>query len=100
MSDLTSHEFNPLKILHHIDRLRALADGKDIAPVTIEIDPVAYCNHVCAWCVDPLHRAAQMSYGTFDRLITELASFSVDGFRVEGIVFKGGGESTLHPCFE
>ena len=30
--------FNPLKLLHHADRLRALAEGRDVAPVTVEID--------------------------------------------------------------
>ena len=99
MSDLREKEFNSLKILHHIDRLKALAEEKDIAPVTVEIDPVAYCNHHCEWCVDPIHAPVKMSLGTFESLITELAEFSVDGFRVKGIVFKGGGEPTLHPQF-
>ncbi|MGH9938128.1 MAG: radical SAM/SPASM domain-containing protein [Blastocatellia bacterium] len=99
MFDLREREFNPLKILHHIDRLRALADGRDIAPVTVEIDPVAYCNHDCGWCVDPAHHAARMPDETFAALIDELAGFDVGGFRVEGIVFKGGGEPTLHPHF-
>jgi hypothetical protein len=51
MSDLIDHEFNPLKILHHIDRLKALAQDQDVAPATVEIDPVAFCNHACGWCV-------------------------------------------------
>jgi MoaA/NifB/PqqE/SkfB family radical SAM enzyme len=100
MLDLREREFNPLKVLHHIDRLRVLADGRDIAPVTVEIDPVAYCNHDCSWCVDPAHHAAQMPDETFAALIDELAGFDVAGFRVEGIVFKGGGEPTLHPRFD
>ncbi|QQS47252.1 MAG: radical SAM protein [Acidobacteriota bacterium] len=99
MLDLREREFNPLKILHHIDRLRALAGGKDTAPVTVEIDPVAFCNHDCSWCVDPVHHPAQMSTETFRSLIDELATFEAGGFRVEGIVFKGGGEPTLHPQF-
>ncbi len=100
MSDLRQREFNGLKILHHIGRLRALAEEKDIAPVTVEIDPVAYCNHACGWCVDPVHVPVRMSKEMFEALITELVCFVVNGFRVEGIVFKGGGEPTLHPHFE
>lgn len=98
-SDLRQREFHPLKILHHVDRLQTLAAGRDVAPVTVEIDPVAYCNHSCPWCVDPVHYPTKMSEETFQSLVTELADFSVEGFRVEGIVLKGGGEPTLHPTF-
>lgn len=97
--DLLSRELNPLKVLHHHERLIALAKGRDVAPVTVEIDPVAYCNHACGWCVDPLHTPVRMSFTLFTRLIDELAGFRVDGCGVEGIVFKGGGEPTLHPRF-
>ena len=99
MTELRQREFNSLKILHHIDRLRALAENQDIAPITVEIDPVAYCNHACGWCVDPVHHPVKLSEETFANLISELATFSVNGFQVEGIVFKGGGEPTLHPNF-
>ncbi len=99
MTDLRHREFNTLKILHHVDRLRGLARGDDIAPVTLEIDPVAYCNHRCGWCVDPVHEPVRMADALFDSLIEELSGFEVNGFRVEGIVFKGGGEPTLHPGF-
>lgn len=33
------------------------------------------------------------------KLLAELAAFTVNGFYVQGIVFKGGGEPTLHPDF-
>lgn len=100
MSDLVSREFNPLKVLHHIDRLQVLARGGDVAPVTVEIDPVAYCNHACAWCVDPVHRPVTMPEATFGALVDELSGFSINGFRVQGVVLKGGGEPTLHPAFD
>ncbi len=97
--DLSYREFNSLKIIHHIDRLKALSNSEDIAPVTVEIDPVAYCNHNCGWCVDPLHKSMKMDESLYSSLINELVNFSVNGFKVEGIVFKGGGEPTLHPKF-
>ena len=33
------------------------------------------------------------------QILRELSSFTVNGFGVQGIVFKGGGEPTLHPDF-
>jgi sulfatase maturation enzyme AslB (radical SAM superfamily) len=82
-----------------MERLRALAEGRDIAPVTVEIDPVAWCNHACGWCVDPVHVKQSMPFSLFERLIEELAEFNVEGQRVGGVVFKGGGEPSLHPRF-
>lgn len=98
-ADLRYLEFNSLKIWHHADRLQALANDSDIAPVTVEIDPVAYCNHHCSWCVDPSHRPVVASRDFLWQLLDELAAFSIGGFKVRGIVFKGGGEPTLHPDF-
>jgi uncharacterized Fe-S cluster-containing radical SAM superfamily protein len=98
-TDLHFREFNPLKIWHHAGRLQALAAGEDVAPVTVEVDPVAYCNHHCFWCVDPSHKPVTASRGFLWQLLEELSAFSVNGFGVEGIVFKGGGEPTLHPDF-
>jgi wyosine [tRNA(Phe)-imidazoG37] synthetase (radical SAM superfamily) len=97
--DLRFREFNPLKIWHHADRLCALADGQDVAPVTVEVDPVAYCNHHCFWCVDPAHKPVTASRRFLWQLLEELSNFTVNGFGVQGIVFKGGGEPTLHPDF-
>ena len=97
--DLRFREFNPHKIWHHVDRLQALAAGKDVAPVTVEVDPVAYCNHHCFWCVDPSHKPVAASRSFLWQLLEELGAFTVNGFGVQGIVFKGGGEPTLHPDF-
>jgi len=67
--------------------------------VTIELDPVAYCNHACFWCVDPVHFKAELTKDFVLRFLDELSTFEVHNFKVCGIVFKGGGEPTLHPDF-
>jgi len=98
-ADLRFREFNPLKIWHHADRLQALAAGQDVAPITVEVDPIAYCNHHCFWCVDPSHKPETASRIFLWQFLEELADFRINGFGVQGIVFKGGGEPTLHPDF-
>jgi len=98
-TDLRCREFNRLKIWHHADRLRALAASEEVAPVTVEVDPVAYCNHHCFWCVDPSHRPVTATRDFLWRILEELSTFTVNGFGVQGVVFKGGGEPTLYPDF-
>ena len=87
-------EMNPNKFLAHFDRVRALAEGRDCYPVTVELDPVSFCNHSCSWCVDPRHSDCALDKSFVFRLLEELK-----GMGVKGIVFKGGGEPTLHSDF-
>jgi MoaA/NifB/PqqE/SkfB family radical SAM enzyme len=88
-------ELSQYKVLLLTDRLRALAAGGDTFPVTVELDPVDFCNHRCGWCVDPRHGSTVMDTDCAKTLLAELRDFGV-----AGIVFKGGGEPLLHPEFE
>lgn len=87
-------EFNPHKYLAHWERVNALARGEDCAPVTLELDVCSACNHNCKWCVDPegSHSNRVMPLETVKRILSEAREIGV-----KGVVFKGGGESTLHP---
>jgi MoaA/NifB/PqqE/SkfB family radical SAM enzyme len=87
-------ELSPHKYLRHVDRLRTLAAGGDVHPVSVELDPVDYCNHRCGWCVDPRHGRTTLDLAVARPLLAELRQLGV-----EGMVFKGGGEPTLHPEF-
>jgi MoaA/NifB/PqqE/SkfB family radical SAM enzyme len=87
-------EFNPNKFLVHFDKLKTLSEGGDVYPVTVEIDPVSFCNHKCDWCVDPKH----MNFSLDKKFVFELLK-ELRALNVKGIVFKGGGEPTLHPDF-
>jgi radical SAM protein with 4Fe4S-binding SPASM domain len=91
---ITDVELSAHKYLRHAERLQALAAGGDVYPVSVELDPVDYCNHRCGWCVDPRHGRTTLDLEMARRLLDEL-----HGLRVEGIVLKGGGEPTLHPGF-
>ena len=87
-------EFSPYKYLNHIDKIRNLAHDKDVFPVTVELDLVDFCNHNCWWCVDPAHSNNSLERSFVSKLLIELKSLGV-----KGVVFKGGGEPTLHQQF-
>lgn len=92
--DLRAIELSTHKFVNHLDKLNTLARGGDVFPVTVELDLVDYCNHGCWWCVDPVHSVNTLDRGFVSLLLKELRSLGV-----EGIVYKGGGEPTLHPSF-
>ncbi len=96
LSSIFDVEFNPHKHLVHINRVTALAQGQDVSPVTLELDVISACHHHCHWCVDPpgSHSNQIMTVPTAQRIMEEAKDLGV-----KGIVFKGGGESTLHPEF-
>jgi len=96
LSSIFDIEFNPNKHLAHWDRINALAQGNDTSPVTLELDICSICNHNCKWCVDPpdVHSNRLMPVPIATRILEEARKMGV-----KGIVFKGGGESTLHPKF-
>ena len=91
---LAEIEFSPFKCLVYFDRIKNLAEGKEVFPVTLELDVSSYCNHHCKWCVDPegSHTNVLMAVKAAEKILHEAAELDV-----KGVVFKGGGESTLHP---
>ena len=91
---LVDVELSPYKWVSHVDRLRVLAEGGDVFPVTVELDLVDSCNHNCWWCVDPVHTGHILERSFVSQLLGELKRLGV-----EGIVYKGGGEPTLHKSF-
>ena len=44
--------FNPQsKVLYHLDTVLDYFDGKNVDPITMEIDPSNACNHSCPFCI-------------------------------------------------
>lgn len=87
--------FSPHKILNHYDKLKRLASGEVVSPITVEIDPTNVCNHRCKWCVSiEAHTGEVLESERFEALLAELREMDV-----KSIVLKGGGEPTTHPRF-
>jgi MoaA/NifB/PqqE/SkfB family radical SAM enzyme len=103
----------PDKVYAHLDRIQAWRDGDKPAPVTVEWDLSNRCDRGCQACHmaythvrGPLansHDGPPGSTPTGDLADTDLvlrvlAEMAAAG--VQGIVWTGGGEPTLHPGFE
>jgi MoaA/NifB/PqqE/SkfB family radical SAM enzyme len=60
-------------------------------PITVEVNPIDYCNHACTWCFTSSHRETdRIDRRDLVQLIEDLA----DG-GTRSIHFAGGGESTV-----
>ena len=97
LSSILNVEFNPHKYLEHWDKIQALMHGKDIYPVTLELEISSTCEHRCQWCIVPpgAHTNVQMSVPIAQKIIREAKLLGI-----KGIVFKGWGDCTQHPEFD
>ena len=81
------------KILWHTDNLKEWLDGKEVYPITIEIDPTNACNEKCTWCCWKDHRKTKetMSEELLEKIVRNLGKVGV-----KGIIWTGGGEPLLN----
>jgi MoaA/NifB/PqqE/SkfB family radical SAM enzyme len=98
----------PDKVYAHLDRLAAWRAGEMPAPVTLEWDLTNRCSRGCDGC----HFAYTHSRGplakrraadTGDEADTAMVLRALEQTReagVQGVVWTGGGEPTLHPDFD
>jgi len=104
-----SHVYSSLKILHDLDRIKQIREGKIVPPKTVRIDLNTICNHGCSFCLyqsssDGLKGVGfngEMPLGAQiddKRLIKLIKEFKECG--VNSLVFLGGGEPTIHPNLE
>lgn len=103
----------PDKVFAHLDRIHAWRSGEKPAPVTLEWDLSNRCDRGCQAChmaythvrgpLTGAHDGPAGSTSTGDLADTDLvlrALSEVAAAGVQGIVWTGGGEPTLHPGFE
>lgn len=82
--------FSSDKILQHLDRVLPWLKGKNVPPVTIELDLTNRCNNNCPWCIGGRKNEKDL-VGPFE-IIDQIVSF-----KIKAITFTGGGEPLLYP---
>jgi MoaA/NifB/PqqE/SkfB family radical SAM enzyme len=105
---------SPFKIVHHPDRVAAMREGRQPAPLQVQIVLADLCNQHCSFCayrtpgypsnelfphVDPVTGVGESNPRRF--LPTPKALEILDDCKelgVKAIDFTGGGEPTLHPA--
>lgn len=88
-------QFNPMKILNHLDLAKAIVEGKTPYPISFEIDPSNLCNHKCIWCMydDFMKDEGNIiPKKIFYSIINEIINLGA-----KSITFTGGGEPLTNP---
>jgi radical SAM protein with 4Fe4S-binding SPASM domain len=99
--------FNPQsKVLYHLDTILDYFDGKNIDPITMEIDPSNACNHSCPFCISG-HIHLKKFKGTefFNRQMMDKKTLlnlvqDLSNTKIKSIAFTGGGEPTMNPALK
>mgnify|MGYP001233248898 FL=1 len=99
--------FNPQsKVLYHLDTVLDYFDGKNVDPITMEIDPSNACNHSCPFCISG-HIHLKKFKGTefFNRQMMDKKTLlnlvqDLSQTKIKSIAFTGGGEPTMNPALK
>lgn len=83
-------QFSSDKILKHLDRVSAWMDGKNPAPITVEMDMTNRCNHRCPECVAGYFQ--RTSVNSLSKEMAEDIIRQLADFKVRGLIFTGGGD--------
>ena len=96
-----SNLYSPLKAAWHLPRVAELREGRQIAPVELQLIITDVCNHNCHFCA---YRAEDgLSSADFDptksietNKVKEILN-DASYIGAKSVIFTGGGEPTAHP---
>src|SRR5574343_183849 len=98
---MTHAPYSPLKIIHHRKWLETVREGKQPAPIFVQIIPTNRCNQHCNHCAYrlPGYSSNQLfnprSEMSIEKILETIRDCKEMG--VKAIELTGGGEPTLHP---
>jgi len=81
------------KLMYHAPRVARWLEGKDIAPVYVEISPSGGCNHRCRFCAFD-YRGYRPRF--LESAVLERALRAMGRRGVKSVLFAGEGEPLLH----
>ncbi|RQW81263.1 MAG: radical SAM protein [Geobacter sp.] len=90
------YRFDSHKLFWHLDRVREWQEHKIIAPIYIEISPVARCNHQCSYCALDFARNGST---VIDTAVLCEKLREMGQLNVRSVMFAGEGEPLLHRDF-
>src|SRR5574340_495632 len=80
------------KILYHPERVTKWLKRQFVSPITVQIQPSNICNQNCFYCIAKGQKGSVLlDTNTALNIINRLTFVGVNG-----IIFTGGGEPTLH----
>lgn len=99
MSD--KYNMNDHKLLWHLDRLKDYRNGKQIAPLNIQLGITNGCNYNCVYCYGLAVMGKTNVADRIDLPTSTIIKFFKDAKEVgvKSISLVGEGENTIHPNF-
>jgi len=105
-----TNAYAPDKLAHYPDRILALRQGRQPAPVQVLVSPCDLCSHSCSWCsfrnqelptaslfpgpAGEINPNRQIPTAKMLEIVADCRAMGV-----RAIQLTGGGEPTLHPDF-
>jgi len=94
-------KYSILKIFHHPEKLKALAEGRVSAPLYVRVKPTNTCCHNCFYCVyNPEFSSIHPESNREDMIPREKMMEILDDFKnmgVKAVTYSGGGEPLTYP---